>query len=213
MMYLHNRRFCGHWLLVSFDCLGQQWSSSSMGKSCSFCYGINLHLNEIRSIVFPSWYLGVRRPTLALGCCRICVPSTSWLPSQKCSWLDIRQCPFLHLSCLHLLCYIIPKLLVLWSDQNSSSGKLHTMPYWRINLNLFVNHHLTLCDTWHTQVHTVIIIIVGFVALHLVDYSQRKDWVYAATTSWLVFIFYTWRPLNISFRFVLIGILFACTCY
>ncbi|KAG2182955.1 hypothetical protein INT44_005936 [Umbelopsis vinacea] len=38
----------------------------------------------------------------------------------------------------------------------------------------------------HPVVHTVIIIIVGFVALHLVDYSQRKDWIYAATTSWIL---------------------------
>jgi hypothetical protein len=38
----------------------------------------------------------------------------------------------------------------------------------------------------HPAVHTVIIIVVGFVALHLVDYSHRKDWIYAATTSWIL---------------------------
>ncbi|KAI8990771.1 hypothetical protein BDF20DRAFT_627 [Mycotypha africana] len=35
-------------------------------------------------------------------------------------------------------------------------------------------------------VHTVIIVVIGFVALHLVDYSHRKDWVYALTTAWIL---------------------------
>ncbi|CAO3653019.1 unnamed protein product [Cunninghamella blakesleeana] len=35
-------------------------------------------------------------------------------------------------------------------------------------------------------VHVIIIIIIGFVALHLVDYSHRKDWVYASATAWIL---------------------------
>ncbi|KAI9300188.1 hypothetical protein BJ944DRAFT_171219 [Cunninghamella echinulata] len=35
-------------------------------------------------------------------------------------------------------------------------------------------------------VHTIIIIAIGFVALHLVDYSHRKDWIYASTTAWIL---------------------------
>ncbi|GAN11445.1 hypothetical protein MAM1_0607d11008 [Mucor ambiguus] len=33
---------------------------------------------------------------------------------------------------------------------------------------------------------TFIIIVIGFVGLHLVDYSHRKDWVYALTTGWIL---------------------------
>ncbi|CAO3596120.1 unnamed protein product [Absidia cylindrospora] len=33
---------------------------------------------------------------------------------------------------------------------------------------------------------TILVIVLGFVALHLVDYSHRKDWVYASSTAWLL---------------------------
>ncbi|OBZ87214.1 hypothetical protein A0J61_04732 [Choanephora cucurbitarum] len=35
-------------------------------------------------------------------------------------------------------------------------------------------------------IHTLILVAIGFVALHLVDYSHRKDWVYALTTAWIL---------------------------
>ncbi|KAI8887342.1 hypothetical protein K501DRAFT_321410 [Backusella circina FSU 941] len=35
-------------------------------------------------------------------------------------------------------------------------------------------------------VHVFIILVIGFVALHLVDYSHRKDWIYASTTAWIL---------------------------
>jgi hypothetical protein len=54
---------------------------------------------------------------------------------------------------------------------------------WLTRLLTLVTWPSFFCDT---KVHTIIIIIVGFVALHLVDYSHRKDWIYAATTSWSV---------------------------
>ncbi|RUS26020.1 hypothetical protein BC938DRAFT_471330 [Jimgerdemannia flammicorona] len=39
----------------------------------------------------------------------------------------------------------------------------------------------------HPTVHLAITIFVGFVALHLVDYSWRRDWVFAASTAWILF--------------------------
>ncbi|KAG2198511.1 uncharacterized protein EV154DRAFT_63947 [Mucor mucedo] len=42
-------------------------------------------------------------------------------------------------------------------------------------------------ETKHNQiVHTFIIVVIGFISLHLVDYSHRKDWVYALTTAWIL---------------------------
>ncbi|KAI8881536.1 hypothetical protein K501DRAFT_252946 [Backusella circina FSU 941] len=42
-------------------------------------------------------------------------------------------------------------------------------------------------ETKHNQVvHSIVLLIVGFIALHLVDYSHRKDWVYALTTAWIL---------------------------
>ncbi|ORX55113.1 hypothetical protein DM01DRAFT_1335411 [Hesseltinella vesiculosa] len=33
---------------------------------------------------------------------------------------------------------------------------------------------------------TVLVIVNGLIALHLVDYSHRKDWVFATTTAWAI---------------------------
>ncbi|KAI8334650.1 hypothetical protein BC941DRAFT_431784 [Chlamydoabsidia padenii] len=57
---------------------------------------------------------------------------------------------------------------------------------------------ITLFDTLHTLfksidqtknndiAQTALVVVLGFVALHLVDYSHRKDWVYASSTAWLL---------------------------
>ncbi|KAI7883266.1 hypothetical protein K492DRAFT_235506 [Lichtheimia hyalospora FSU 10163] len=60
----------------------------------------------------------------------------------------------------------------------------------------------------HPVVHTVIILAIGFVALHLVDYSDRHDWVYALTTAWILLgaaVFLTQTPHTVSL--VVVGIL------
>ncbi|KAL0085855.1 hypothetical protein J3Q64DRAFT_1739966 [Phycomyces blakesleeanus] len=38
----------------------------------------------------------------------------------------------------------------------------------------------------HALAHIAILVAIGFVALHLVDYSHRKDWVWALTTAWIL---------------------------
>ncbi|ORZ00649.1 hypothetical protein BCR43DRAFT_555842 [Syncephalastrum racemosum] len=60
----------------------------------------------------------------------------------------------------------------------------------------------------HPAVLTVIIFVIGFVALHLVDYSHRHDWVFALTTAWILLsaaIFLTGTPHVVSL--VVVGIL------
>ncbi|KAI9248805.1 hypothetical protein BDA99DRAFT_524516 [Phascolomyces articulosus] len=60
----------------------------------------------------------------------------------------------------------------------------------------------------HPVVNTVIIIVIGFVALHLVDYSHRHDWVYALTTAWILLdaaVFLTGTPHVVSL--IVVGIL------
>ncbi|GAA5810046.1 hypothetical protein MFLAVUS_003464 [Mucor flavus] len=64
-------------------------------------------------------------------------------------------------------------------------------------------------ETKHNNiVHIFIIVVIGFVSLHLVDYSHRKDWVYALTTAWILLgtaVFLTDTPHIISL--VTVGIL------
>ncbi|KAI8097212.1 uncharacterized protein BX664DRAFT_325821 [Halteromyces radiatus] len=67
-----------------------------------------------------------------------------------------------------------------------------------INAPFSILTAITLSDTLHTLfrsfdqtkhsevAQTILTIILGFVALHLVDYSHRKDWVYASSTAWLL---------------------------
>ncbi|KAI9282652.1 hypothetical protein BY458DRAFT_496876 [Sporodiniella umbellata] len=41
--------------------------------------------------------------------------------------------------------------------------------------------------TKHSQLaHVLVLSVIGFIALHLVDYSHRKDWVYSLTTAWIL---------------------------
>ncbi|KAI9312414.1 hypothetical protein BX666DRAFT_2020956 [Dichotomocladium elegans] len=60
----------------------------------------------------------------------------------------------------------------------------------------------------HPVVITLVILATGFVALHLVDYSHRRDWVYALTTGWILLVaavFLTGTPHVVSL--VVVGIL------
>lgn len=45
------------------------------------------------------------------------------------------------------------------------------------------SHHILLTRI-KKKAHVFIILFIGFIALHLVDYSHRKDWVYSLTTAW-----------------------------
>ncbi|KAF7732509.1 hypothetical protein EC973_003255 [Apophysomyces ossiformis] len=60
----------------------------------------------------------------------------------------------------------------------------------------------------HPVVLVFVILAIGFVALHLVDYSHRKDWVWALTTSWILLgaaVFLNDAPHTVSL--VVVGIL------
>ncbi|KAG0193546.1 hypothetical protein DFQ28_004666 [Apophysomyces sp. BC1034] len=60
----------------------------------------------------------------------------------------------------------------------------------------------------HPVVIVFVILAIGFVALHLVDYSHRKDWVWALTTAWIllgVAVFLSDAPHTVSL--VVVGIL------
>ncbi|KAG1048835.1 hypothetical protein G6F43_008797 [Rhizopus delemar] len=65
--------------------------------------------------------------------------------------------------------------------------------------------------TKHSQIaHVFIILFIGFIALHLVDYSHRKDWVYSLTTAWILLgaaVFLDDAPHTVSL--IVVGVLIS----
>ncbi|CAO3695676.1 unnamed protein product [Rhizopus stolonifer] len=63
--------------------------------------------------------------------------------------------------------------------------------------------------TKHSQMaHVFVLFTIGFIALHLVDYSHRKDWVYSLTTAWILLgtaVFLEGAPHTVSL--IVVGVL------
>ncbi|KAI7898261.1 uncharacterized protein BX663DRAFT_538620 [Cokeromyces recurvatus] len=56
---------------------------------------------------------------------------------------------------------------------------------WQLAALLVIYHRL---DKYPLEIiiHILIIVIIGFISLHLIDYSHRKDWIHALATAWLL---------------------------
>ncbi|KAI8370419.1 uncharacterized protein BYT42DRAFT_87974 [Radiomyces spectabilis] len=77
-------------------------------------------------------------------------------------------------------------------------------------VTLFQTFQFSEDTKYHPLVLSLIIIVIGFVALHLVDYSSRKDWIYALATAWILLgaaVFLNELPHTVSL--IVVGILLS----